>query len=220
MYTFETLDISHKDETVENTFFHRSDGSDHLALVLPGAGYTTQGPMLYYSIKALSQLGAEILSLEYGGVIRRSASRSPDERTEIFSLICLNALNASLKRRKYNRLTLIGKSLGTRGLASLSRLAGQWSYKPRNIEALWLTPLLTENFVTDEIEKLGSREFLAIGSCDEHYYKPQALQSLPRFVETLIIDGADHGLDIEGDVLSSTKALSKLTARIARFLNI
>gem|GEM_PF-2859766 len=60
MYSFETAEIRYREELIEDTFFLQTKATEHLALVLPGAGYTTQCPMLYYAINLLTQSGADV----------------------------------------------------------------------------------------------------------------------------------------------------------------
>lgn len=217
-YSFETLRIDFKGRPVENTFFLKDGGSSHLAVVLPGAGYTTMAPMLYYTISSLTQVGADTLALEYGSAVR-GAGESPEERIKALSEIALKGLNAALARGRYTRLTLVGKSMGTRALASLSVAQDSWSYQPEVIKSVWLTPLLSDRTVVDEIAKLGIRQFLAIGTEDTKYYKPDVLTSLPWSVEVLIQEGADHGLDVEDDSVMSIQLLNDLIQRLIRFLS-
>ena len=54
MYSTETISIlGYHDEPVPHTFFKQDATTDHLAIILPGRGYTAQMPLLFYPITLL-----------------------------------------------------------------------------------------------------------------------------------------------------------------------
>jgi hypothetical protein len=49
MHSIQTLEImGYRDERVPNTFFRNDEGTEQLAIILPGMGYTCHMPLLYY----------------------------------------------------------------------------------------------------------------------------------------------------------------------------
>jgi hypothetical protein len=213
----ETLKITYGDTAVSGTFFAQSEETDRLALILPGAGYTTMGPMLYYTLNALLQRRSDTLALEYGPVM--SALESKEDRLRALSRIPLDALNTVLQRKKYRHLTAVGKSMGTMALALLSRDAKKREYMPQSVESLWLTPLLKDTTIVGEIPRLGQRQYVVTGNQDVTHYSREGLESLPQSVEAVTVQGANHGLDIEGDALASTRVMTSVMEGISRFLD-
>ena len=56
-----------------------------------------------------------------------------------------------------------------------------------------------------------------IGTADPNY-DPVFLEEVTAKGESLVIDGADHSLEIEGDLKQSLKAMEKLIEAIKKFL--
>jgi hypothetical protein len=216
-YALDTLKIDYANTTVSNTYFVQSEETDRLALILPGAGYTAMGPMLYYTVNALLERRSDTLALEYGLVIGALASK--EDRLRALSRIPLDGLNAALRRKKYRHLTLVGKSMGSMALALLSRDAKKWEYQPQSVESIWLTPLLKDNTIVAEIPRLGLRQYVVTGNQDRTHYSRESLESLPQSVEVVTVQGANHGLDIEGDALGSTRVMTAVVEGISRFLD-
>jgi pimeloyl-ACP methyl ester carboxylesterase len=148
-----------------------------------------------------------------------SALESKEDRLRALSRIPLDALNTVLQRKKYRHLTLVGKSMGTMALALLSRDAKKWEYMPQSVESLWLTPLLKDTTIVGEIPRLGQRQYVVTGNQDVTHYSREGLESLPQSVEAVTVQGANHGLDIEGDALASTRVMTSVMEGISRFLD-
>jgi predicted alpha/beta-hydrolase family hydrolase len=66
MATSTTLTIQgYRDEPVPNRFLRPEGAIDHLALLLPGYGYTLDMPLFYYAEKLLLERGWDVLRVEY-----------------------------------------------------------------------------------------------------------------------------------------------------------
>ncbi|MGI8475762.1 MAG: hypothetical protein ACR2OO_05260, partial [Thermomicrobiales bacterium] len=52
-------------EVVPHQFLRQADASDHLAVLLPGMGYTCDMPLFYYAQNLLEDRGADLLRVEY-----------------------------------------------------------------------------------------------------------------------------------------------------------
>ena len=105
---------------VDNLFFRQEADTDHLAVLFPGRGYTTQGPVLYYPGALLRNRGADVLNVDYAYDKRSDFDElSEEEQTAWLKADGKAALDAALSQRDYRHLTLVGKSLGTLVLALL-----------------------------------------------------------------------------------------------------
>ena len=141
-YAIESLAIrGQRDEPVPNHFFRQETQADHLAVLLPGYGYTCDMPTLYFTTSHLLDHGADVLQVDY------TYSRHPEygalaesERHRWLLDDVAAAWEAARGQRDYRRLTFVGKSLGTRALPHLLAALppGQEAH------AIWLTPLLRE----------------------------------------------------------------------------
>ncbi len=110
---------------------------------------------------------------------------------------------------EYDPLVLVGKSLGTIALAELYRTAdlGQ-------APSIWLTPLLGQEAVRNALASLDAPALVVLGTADPH--SDPALLPQDGF-ETLVVEGADHGLELP-DPVASVDALRRVVDAMARFL--
>ena len=214
-----TLDIrGYHDEPVPNTFVEQDTETPHLAILLPGFGYTCHMPLLYYSSQLLSASGADVLEIEYAYKQRPDfAAASEEERANWLIGDVTSACQVALDNRSYSRITIVAKSLGT--LAQLHLLT-QVAI-PASAEAVWLTPVLGYGPFMRQIERWRGRSLFVIGTRDP-YYDPALLSRVATATggETLVIEGADHSMEIEGDIYASLSALEQVIRRIESFLHI
>ena len=203
--------LGHDDEPVPHRFSRQDRETPHLALVLPGLGYTCDMPLLYYTARQLRDLGADVLQVDYD--YRRPASRalSDDEQTGRLLADATAAWRAGRAERAYEQVTLVGKSLGTLALAHLlahERGGGQ-------VRAIWFTPLWHEASVREQL--LGARRpaLVVIGTADPAY---EAATAQAVRGEILVIEGAGHSLDIPGEVVRSVQALERVVRAVHAFL--
>ena len=217
MHSTTTLDIrGYRDAPVPHTFFQQEAEADHLALVFPGWGYTAHMPLLYYSVEALLQGGADVLQLEYAHSRREDFKAAPEEEQARWLFADVTAAyQAGRTRRDYRRVTLAGKSLGTQAMAHLLAQAGS----PAPTQALWLTPLLHDDYLIGAIRQWRGRSLFVIGTADP-YYDADRLSAMQAATsgETVVVGGANHSLEIPGDVLQSVHVLEHIMHAVHAFL--
>ncbi len=200
-------------EPVPNTFFRQPRGTSYLAVVLPGLAYTCRAPALYYpTLLLLDRFGADVFWVEYDYFWRAGFSDLPEREQDRRLFADTDAaLRTALSRGPYERLILVGKSLGTLAMAHL--LATD-ATPPGKVEAVWMTPLLSEDSVRERIRERGVRSLAIVGTADPEYAS-EALVG----VEHLAIEGADHGLEMRGDVWGSFRALERALKAIEAFVD-
>jgi hypothetical protein len=215
MYSFQTLDITgYQNEPLPNTFLKQEGQADSAALVLPGVGYTAHMPVLYYPSKELLARGADVLWVEYNR--RHGFSDMPQSDVTRCAMIdALAAYQALLQQRHYRQLTVIGKSLGTFAMGQL--LATTQLSLP--VRAVWLTPLLRIAGLRAWIEQAKLPSLFVIGTADPHY-DVSLLADLQTKVAgaSVVIEGADHSLEIPGDVTRSLQAMERIMQGLQAFL--
>jgi hypothetical protein len=205
-----------RDEPVPNTFARQEGETAHLAILFPGYGYRVTMPLLHYSERVLLAHGADVLCVEYA-YDRNPAFRdlAEAERTRWFQADVEAASLAGLAQRAYSRVTLVGKSIGTLAMGHLiqtdARLAGA--------ECVWLTPLLGSSQLRAQIAKVRPRSLFVIGTADRNY-DAALLAEVKRASggDSVLVEGANHSLEIEGDVLRSIRAVEQMVIALERFL--
>jgi len=162
-------------------------------------------------------MGADVLWVEYAydkqaeygslGVQARKAWRLTDSKA---------ALQAALKERPYKRTTFVGKSLGTRVIAELVTDDASLGHA----RVVWLTPLLTDPEFRAEVERLSNPSLFITGSGDDYYDRGFAdrLRKKPE-TRIVVIDGANHSLEVRDDLARSIEILGQVTRSIQEFVS-
>jgi len=217
MIAFEQLEIyGFLDRTVPHTFLRQEAETDHLALLFPGRGYRATMPLLYYTELLLADQGADVLRLE------TAYDRIPEfdglawgERWAWLTADAEAACEVALAQRPYQRVTLVGKSLGTLIMGHLLVLVPQLA----TAECIWLTPLVQHDQLRAQIEQAKPRSFFAAGTADR-FHDPKLLAELEYVTggQSVIIEGGVHSLLIPGDVLGSIDALEWIMEGTERFI--
>ncbi len=212
-----TLEIAgYQDEPVANTFFQQEDETQHLAILLPGAGYTAHMPLIYYPMRLLLALGADVLRVEYLYLGRADyAALPPAERVRWLFADVTAAYRSAVAQGPYQQVTLVGKSLGTLAMGHLLITEGELP----PAQAVWLTPLLWNDRLRAQIQQARPRSLFAIGTADPHYNEAYLAElQAATHGDAVVIDGANHSLEIEGDVMQSLRALEQVMRAVQAFL--
>jgi len=219
MYSSTTLDIrGHRGQAVPNTFFAQDSETQHLAVVFPGLGYTAHMPVLYYPRRLLLERGADALLVEYDYRGREDFRMPRDrERDGWFFDDVAAACAAGLGQRPYSGVTLVGKSLGTLAMGYLLTEDARLS----RARCIWLTPLLRDDRLRAQMRQARGHSLFVIGTADSHY-DPAYLEEvqLAPGGESVVIQGADHSLEIEGDTVGSIRAVEQTVRVMQRFLDL
>jgi hypothetical protein len=173
-------------------------------IVVPGVGYTVQGPLLSFTEEALDRREAHVhlVDWDFPDLGRDREKQEQFVRAEVSA-----ALDAVAAEAPDARPVLIAKSIGT--LAA--PLAAE-----RGLPAVWLTPLLTVDFVVDAIRS-NPQPALLVGGTDDTLWLPAVARELGRpFLE--IPDG-DHWLFVPGPLAESATVLGTVLTEIEAFLD-
>ena len=218
MHSFKTLEIAgYRNEPVSNTFLRQDEAARQVAIVLPGVGYTCHMPLLYYPSQVLLASGMDVLWVEYN-YIRRPDYRAlsdAEQKRWLFTDVTV-ACQAALAQRSYQQVTLVGKSLGTVAMSHLLATDARFARS----RLVWLTPVLRNDQVRAQILRSGSRGLVAIGTADP-FYDPTYLADLQAAAksEVVVVDGANHSLEIAGNVQQSLQILDRVTRAIQAFVS-
>lgn len=189
---------------------------DDLTVLMPGYGYSVEMPIFYYLEQAALEAGSTVLR------VLTDYSRSPgfadaDDaiRARWLAHDLTVTVDAVRSRRAFGSVTLIGKSMGTLAIAGLdpATLAGR-----RSPHVVWLTPLLRDPAVLAAIRAVDRPGMVVIGTDDGHYDEAllDDLATLPH-LSISVHPGADHSLDIPGDIDGSIATLRAVIADVRSF---
>ncbi|QSB13320.1 alpha/beta hydrolase [Natronosporangium hydrolyticum] len=162
------------------------------ALLLPGGGYPSHGPLLYFLQAALRRRGITVRSLDWSPPeqIRRDDWPAAAEWV---------AEQVGPQLAAAGRIDLVvGKSLGSFA-APLVAGAG--------LPAVWFTPVLVAEAVTDGLAA-ATAPALLIGGTADPYWDGDRARSLSRHVHE--VPGADHSLMLPG-LADSARLLGEVT---------
>ncbi len=209
MPTITSLNITgYKNRPVANTFFKQEGESRHLAVVYPGYGYTAEMPALYYPAQLLLNHGADVLKVHYPYSQSDEFANTFDEEQYVWLYTdSFTAFEEAWKQRRYDQVTLVGKSLGSLAAANIvnsdSRLA--------LVSCVFITPALTDhNFINDVLDA-QPRSLFAIGT-DDHYYNTETLKDLEKATrsEAMVFHGANHSLEIKNNLAQTLQIMERL----------
>lgn len=179
-------------------------GTASWAIVLPGAGYSAQAPLLWYARRAA--LEAERSVLVVTDMFDRQSDdpvRWVEERGE--------ATLSHVRPQDAHPLLI------TKSLTSLAaRLAAA-----EGLPAVWLTPLIAEQGTAVAAQVLsglraGTERRLLIGGSDDPSWDRRVASTLSN-AEILELPGADHSLEAPEDVATSLDNLTRVTDAVGRF---
>lgn len=207
----------YRSETVPNRFYRQEGGSSHLAVVFPGYGYGADLPLLFYARKAMLARGADLLVVDYAyGRRPEFDTVSADERAAWLGADVTAAISAALGENLYDRITLVGKSIGTLAMALLLSV----DPRLRRADCVWLTPLIRDRRLRSVLAEHHPRSLFVVGTADEHY-DPELYDEVLRSTggRGLVVDGGDHGLEISGDLPASIQALGRMIGALEAFVS-
>lgn len=156
-----------------------------VVLVLPGAGYSWQAPLLYWSITALVNAGWRVFVTDW----ERRITTLDEGRACVH-----DALQLFRKETGASPDLIVGKSLGT--------LALPWAVE-NGVPGVWLTPLLAEPTIVEAL-RIADDRHLAIGGTADHSWRPDNVGRSRAIIRS--IPGGDHKLEIGGARWSESAA--------------
>jgi pimeloyl-ACP methyl ester carboxylesterase len=165
-------------------------------ILLPGALYSIQAPLLWFAREIALARGAGVLAI----LDRMPTQGDPFEWAR-------DRAKHALDFRSVEHQVVVGKSLasGAAGLVS-----------DRALPALWLTPLLDQASVLDGLERAAAPTLLVGGTADETW-QPSALPGNER-LEVVELPDLDHSLQVPGDPAASARALERIVGTMDRYL--
>jgi hypothetical protein len=177
-------------------------GAASWVVLLPGAAYSAQAPLLWFARRAASDAGRNVLAVVDTYDRAQDAVRWVEERAEA---------GLAFVRDRDPRPALITKSL--------TSLAGSLAARDA-LPAVWLTPLIAAGHeltstVVAGLEAASAPRLLVGGTADPSWDGVVARSFSDAVV--LELEGADHGLEV-ADLTTSAAHLATVAHAIRAFL--
>ncbi len=209
MPTITSLPITgYKNRPVPNTFIKQDHESRHLAIIYPGFGYTADMPALYYPSQLLMGHGADVLKVNYNYSASDEFSTTFDEEQYVWLYTdSFAAWEEGWKQRRYDQVTLVGKSLGSLAVAHIANSNSRLAL----VSCVFITPTLTDHKFTNDVLDAEPRSLFVIGT-EDHYYNSETLKDLERVTksEALVFQGANHSLEVQNNMAQSLHIMERL----------
>ncbi len=198
---------------VPNTFY-RHDQADEIGIILPGYRYSADRAELHYPARALVEQGADVLKVEYNYPLTDYPNCADAEQQRWVTEDVFAAAETAFSKRGYERITLIGKSLGT---LAMGQLLGDSRFGAAR--CVWMTPVLTVEPLIKRIEQVKPKSMFIIGTADS-YYKPDIVRRLVEATKgrQLVVQGMNHGMEIPGGVTDALELLKRIVQEVEAFL--
>jgi hypothetical protein len=177
---------------------HEND-PERCVVVLPGMRYSTQAPLLWFAREVAAARGwsaLEVLDSLPAGDEPFAWARDRARR----------ALDHA--ERQASEVIVVGKSLASAAAGLVA---------DRGLHAVWLTPLLNERRIADDLGRAPRPALLIGGSADEAWAPDELADS--GLLQVVQLDGLDHSLQRPGDPSASLEALRAVAVRIDQFLD-
>jgi len=169
-----------------------------VAVLLPGAGYRVELPLLHWTAAVLAQQRWFVQAVRWDpdGVDRNSAPPFTARAAEL----------AFEQAPPLERRLVVGKSLGT--------FAAPWA-RALGIPGIWLTPLLVEPAVREALAAGGPPCLLVGATGDSSWDGGAGAESGHRVCE---LEGLNHSLDDPADWRRSLEAVEQVCESVEAFL--
>jgi hypothetical protein len=201
-------------QSLQNVLEPSKPDNQHLAVFLPGIAYGMTFPAMYYPRMVLYSLGADELRIEPTYRLAGWKEISESQKTDCVIADAKAILEAINNLKQYGRVTFVGKSIATLVLAQI--IEQRFSLES---EFIWLTPLFKNNHFLETITTKNHRSIFFIGSSDQHY-DPALIEQVSKASagQVIVLEGANHSLEIAGDVFGSIQIQARIANQIKEFL--
>ena len=183
----------------------------HLGLVIPGGPFFLSAVLRVPAV-ALQQHGADVRDVPlFPGF---NPSGSLDDNRDYFDGVG-QQIQEVLGERDWTQVTFVAKSVGTMILGAV----GTGLTIPGSVNALWLTPTFALDYVRDGAVAAGWRSLIVSGAADPWYDADRTAEVAQALgADHLLVDGAEHNLEVVGDVAATLGALDQLATATLSFI--
>jgi hypothetical protein len=194
---------------ISSRLVEQKETSDSLAIILPGAGYTTQAPLLHFCTGLFYSKGFDVLHLNYSFNREEQSALSGEGLADAVR----HVMDDALKNKGYDHYYIVAKSIGTMALPYLLK-----DQSFLDAKAVWMTPLLQKEFVLNAIADGSNKGLCIIGDQDPYFTweRIERVKENPN-LSIKVVEGGDHRLELSGDPIQSIDVLRDIISDINQF---
>ncbi|MFW9813343.1 MAG: hypothetical protein ACFFF9_12855 [Candidatus Thorarchaeota archaeon] len=217
MVSREVLDIKgYRGRNIRNSYYKQFTETEKVALVFPGLSYNTSMPLLHYSIEAILASGLNLLTVDYDySTIPEFMEQPLRAKADWMIRDVEAALRIVTEVAEQEVACLVGKSLGTIAIGHILETYEEY----RDAKTIWLTPLIKNPELMEQMLSYMKDAVLVIGTKDDQY-DSDIIDRLnaTTLLSGVVVEGANHSLEIEGDVTKTLRVLMQVVTIIQQFL--
>jgi len=178
----------------------RAHGVLGVAVLLPGTGYTVQGPLLAWAGQVLADLGWTVEPVAW--TVDEAAERDPEGFAASAVEAAFARAEAALPEGTPGARLVVAKSFGCSALP--------WALE-RDVPGAWLTPVTTYPPVRAALARADDAHW-AVGGGVDPLWRPDGLRTAGAGLTT--VPAADHGLRVPGDWRAGVEAHRRVLERL------
>lgn len=200
----------YKEINVPYSLVTNEEKSNKLAIFLPGAGYTNQGPLFHYSEGVFLNKTVDVLKIDYQYNDKAYDNFDMNELSEAIQFDVKTVIDKVLRENDYEDFYLIAKSLGTIALCTeLKRELFE------DAKLVWLTPLIHRDDVLNTMVNSTQKGLCFIGDVDHCYTEARYNQLLnnPNLTSQLL-PNINHDMEYADDPIKSIDVLKEIIEEI------
>lgn len=177
-----------------------------VAFLVPGFGYSTERPLLHFARAVFVRHGWTTRGVWWPEPPPPRAGQDLRSWFGQLRSFVLEHLSPAVGAESAPRIALVGKSMG----AFAAALAAD-----RGLPGIWLTPVLRDSPVPDDLRR-STVPFLLVGGTADPAWDAEVARSLGR--PCYEAEGADHGMERDDDPIASVEILRRTTAAMDGFV--
>ena len=197
-------------KNIPSRLIEQKEETNNLVIILPGAGYTTQAPLLHYTTGLFFTKGFDVLHMNY--TFSKQELTALNERN--FASDVQFAIDNAIKDKKYSNYYVVAKSIGTKALIYLldhPRL--------KDAKVVWLTPILQNDDVFNAMVNSNHKGLCFFVEKDSFCYivdRFEKLKDNPNLI-LKVVDGGNHNLDLDDQPIKSIEILKSVISDMNEF---
>lgn len=201
---------NHKIVGIPFRLIEQNEEANNLVIVLPGAGYTTQAPLLHFTTGLFYNKGFDVLHINYS--FSKEEMSALNERD--FARDVQLAIDNAIKDKKYVNYYVVAKSIGTKALIYLLD-----NTMLKDAKVVWLTPILQNDDVFNAMVNSDNKGLCIFGEKDNHCFIVERFEKLKSNQNLMLkmVDGGNHSLELDGEPIKSIEVLKNVIHDIDEF---
>jgi hypothetical protein len=188
----------------------QKEATNNLVIVLPGAGYTTQAPLLHFTTGVFYTKGFDVLHINYTFSRQEMAALNERDLARDVQL----AIDNATKDKKYSNYYVVAKSIGTKVLRYLLD-----NTMLKDAKVVWLTPILQNDDVFNTMVNSNNKGLCIFGEKDSVCFIAERFEKLKNNQNLLlkVVDGGNHSLELDKEPIKSIEVLKSVISVINEF---